>query len=176
MDAQEAKDAIRACVALCGDCDHADRKCHEFEKGYLGCYEKDPDIKALVEAARKVIEHYGIVHGDMAAQTGMKTGGQLTLSSREAPNRARAEKILDNRYKRQIITAGMTEYERSVVENINNFRDILLTDFEQALNEACVEALDEAVKKVRSHCPDAIWSCETILKLKQTYAKGVGDE
>ena len=80
MDAQEAKDAIRACVALCGGCDFAGNKCHEREKGFLdGAEAERKRTSALVEAARAVVKHYAFVHMGMAAQTGMRTGGQILI-------------------------------------------------------------------------------------------------
>jgi sulfur relay (sulfurtransferase) complex TusBCD TusD component (DsrE family) len=47
---QAARLEIRACVALAGDCDYGNRKCHENEKGILSVIDS-LELKALVEVA-----------------------------------------------------------------------------------------------------------------------------
>lgn len=52
MKEERARDNIRACIALAGDCDHQGHKCHEYEKGYLEAIEKAKGLEEALELLR----------------------------------------------------------------------------------------------------------------------------
>jgi len=58
MNLLEARENIRACVALCGGCDKDTQggPCHAREKGFLEALQCK-EVKGLVEALRFIINH-----------------------------------------------------------------------------------------------------------------------